>query len=448
MNSSCRKRRLKAVAVAQDHDGDEDEPKDSADLVPPTRDCSQLFVVAETLCCAWNNSNSNMHGNNNSNHCCVPCAYKIATFDVALDYSFCKRVPNQRPELCPRSTTTTSTTTAAAAAQTETKQEQSTAPDDVVSAAVLGYKPAMKVLTVGDGDFSFSLALLRLGCSVIATSYETRETVVSVYQSVDVEATLSELEERHHPQQQQHPSSSLMVVPTAGSSSCSSSTTTTAFSVDATNLRETLPKAYQMETFDRIVWNFPCSAVAKGQDGQNQEMEENKELVRRFVDNARNFLTSNGQIHINHKTKPPFNQWKLEQVALSAAPNVSYLGRVVLDRNLFPPYVPRKALDRKSFPCHDACTFIFAVRDGNINDDDVNDESNNNPLLSLAISDPSDLLLQQQGEKNSHVVLSRKLVAVTPDLIKDLRKRLLFAVEEEHRSVDRNRSGKNRKKRR
>lgn len=41
--------------------------------------------------------------------------------------------------------------------------------------------------------------------------------------------------------------------------------------------------------------------------------------------------------------------------------NVKYLGRIVLDRCLLPPYIPRKALDRKSFSVHDACTYIFGL---------------------------------------------------------------------------------------
>merc|ERR1712176_441559 len=34
-------------------------------------------------------------------------------------------------------------------------------------------------------------------------------------------------------------------------------------------------------------------------------------------------------------------------------------GRVVFDKCLLPPYTPRKALDKKSFPCHDACLYLF-----------------------------------------------------------------------------------------
>jgi hypothetical protein len=61
-------------------------------------------------------------------------------------------------------------------------------------------------------------------------------------------------------------------------------------------------------------------------------------------------------------SQPPYNQWGLEKVALEglkANTDLQYHGRVILDRALWIPYVPRKALDRASFPCHDACTYIF-----------------------------------------------------------------------------------------
>ena len=441
-SSSCRKRRLKAAAlIAAKQQADD---PDSSDLVPdddgavfeetvsrssaplaPVRDCHKLFAATTTLNCAWKSG-------------CVACAYKIATFDVALDFSFCKRIPNQRPELCPRCRPSTAgkriTTnitagadvTANVTARTGAGVPARTAPPPVSIPGL--YRPTMRVLTVGDGDFSFSLALARFGCHVTATSYETKETVLRVYQSIGVEATLSELEKDAGP---------------------------IAFSVDATNLRETLPilDGDDQKQFDRIVWNFPCSAVAKGQDGQNQEMEHNKELVRRFVDNARNFLSSNGhgQIHINHKTKPPFNQWKLEEVAMSAAPNnVRYLGRVVLDRGLFPPYVPRKALDRKSFPCHDACTYIFDVVQDNTTTattmTTTTTTTTRNPLDATTISDPLEVLVENNVWLSSSSSKG-SLVAVTPALIQSLRARFLQQQQDEERPVSTLRRKKGRRRR-
>jgi len=258
------------------------------------------------------------------NQLCVPCTYKIGCFDVALDHEFTKAVPNQRPEQCPRATSSTL----------------------CAREGTVGYRAGMSVLTVGDGDLSFSLALARLlskgdrdsgGERLIATSYESRETLERVYPNF--RETLQELEG-------------------LGAQ--------VAYEVDATRLSESLPVLSVKEPprFHRIVWNFPCTAISQGQDGQNAAMEENKDLVRRFVRGARHLLHENGEIHMSHKTKPPFNQWKLEEVAIEECkgdPAVEYRGRVVLDRFTLPSYTPRKALDRKSFSCHDACIYIFGV---------------------------------------------------------------------------------------
>lgn len=276
----------------------------------PRRNIDRLYCYKATSACAVNNM-------------CVPCAYKIGNFDIAFDKEFTSKAPNQRPEGCPRILE----------------------PPEGVPAGSLGYYPGMNVLLCGDGDFSFSLAIARILSSnantdessqsnLVATSYESNETLAEVYPNY-VE-TIQELTDR---------------------------AAKIHYNVDATQLKETLPEKLRNVEFDRIVWNFPCTAVARGQDGQNEAMEENKDLVRRFVVSARQCLAQGGEIHICHKTKPPFNQWKLEDVVTSACddPEYRYLGRVVLDRAVLPPYVPRKALDKKSFPCHDACIYIFGL---------------------------------------------------------------------------------------
>jgi 25S rRNA (uracil2634-N3)-methyltransferase len=274
----------------------------------PVRDVNQLYCNAETAACAMK--------------LCVPCAYKIGNFDIAFDKSFNTLAPNQRPESCPR-----------------IKEPPASTLDRV---GIMGYRPGMNVLTCGDGDFSFSLAVARLlevdessPSKLVATSYEMQDTLADVYP--DFKDTIMELSD-------------------LGSQ--------VFYTIDATKLEQTLPEEIQGMKFDRIVWNFPCTAVARGQDGQNEAMEENKDLVRRFVNNARKYLSVGGEIHICHKTKPPFNQWKLEEVVVDACengPEYSYLGRIVLDRASVPPYTPRKALDKKSFPCHDACVYIFGL---------------------------------------------------------------------------------------
>ena len=63
-----------------------------------------------------------------------------------------------------------------------------------------------------------------------------------------------------------------------------------------------------------------------GQDGQNDAMEDNKRLVGDFVvDSVRDWLllskedegSGGGEIHLMHKTKPPYHQYSLPRAALA-----------------------------------------------------------------------------------------------------------------------------------
>jgi 25S rRNA (uracil2634-N3)-methyltransferase len=320
--------------------------------VPSIRDISRLFAATETVTCALENG-------------CVPCAYKIGTFDVALDSEFCKRIPNQRPELCPRA-----------------RLDQ-----PIHDTPPLGYKTGMSVLTVGDGDFSFSLALARFGCAVVATSYEPKDTVLKVYNSLNVVGNLAELEN-------------------FGAS--------IVYGVDGTNLERTLPNSVVRRKYHRIVWNFPCSAIAKGQDGQNREMEFNKKMVNNFIKSSWHLLYPLGQIFITHKTKPPFNHWKIDEVAVSDVPAVRYLHRIVFDRCLFPPYVPRKALDSKSFPFHDACIYTFEV----LNGCRLATEKKFEEITSVSSAELSDSMPLKD-------VVSSSMILVTSSLLSEIRSTLL-----------------------
>jgi len=352
---------------------------------------------------------------------CIPCAYKIGCFDVALDKEFCSATPNQRPEQCPRSKIPNKTET---------------------NAGVLGFRRGMSILTVGDGDFSFSLGLARRLLKrrersgknkqkeegkktfLVATSYESESTLQKVYP--DFDETLRELKELG---------------------------VHVAYNVDATRILETLSlpdigRTKSLEKrFHRICWNFPCTAIGKGQDGQNKAMEDNKELVQKFVQNARSVLTDrgDGELYVCHKTKPPFNQWNLEDVALqkqklqknddvdgsiTPPPLLYYSGRIVLDRLLLPPYTPRKALDKKSFPCHDACFFIFAQEH-----EDIPAAQRNELFLSTIPRDNLDLEDSDGGNEEGIAVpvepntavdarsTSTTLIKIQPELIRIIRRK-------------------------
>ena len=284
---------------------------------------------------------------------CVPCAYKIGCFDVSLDRGFTQIVPNQRPELCPR-----------------ILQNRKNS----ISPATMGFSPvsSSSVLTVGDGDFSFSLSLAKhiQVKNLTATSYETFETLQGTYPHI--EERIEELKQ----------------------SDC-----TILYNIDATKLSASFPK----QKFDCIVWNFPCTAVGQGQDGQNQEMEENQKLVRLFSQEASRLLSKDGEIVITHKTKPPFDQWRIQDIALQdCSEAVEFIGSVAFDRALFPPYVPRKALDKKSFPCHDARMYVFGMKNGHGAIRQQINEASCDALFddSVLVADPSKLVPVDSGVIN------------------------------------------------
>jgi hypothetical protein len=118
--------------------------------------------------------------------------------------------------------------------------------------------------------------------------------------------------------------------------------------------------------YHRVVWNFPCvhspmdaaDQGQRGRDGQNEEMEENKKMLQDFFTHVIDLLVPGGEVHLVHKTKPPYNQWDIaDQVAESG---MRLAGAVVFDREIYPGYTNRKALvGRGSFPISDARTFVF-----------------------------------------------------------------------------------------
>jgi MYXO-CTERM domain-containing protein len=123
---------------------------------------------------------------------------------------------------------------------------------------------------------------------------------------------------------------------------------------------------HRRRRFHRIVWNFPCvhsplddtTQTQRGRDGQNEEMEGNKEMLRAFFEHAVRLLVPGGEVHLVHKTKPPYNQWDLSE--LVAGSGMRMAAAVVFDRELYPGYTNRKALvGRGSFPISDARTFVF-----------------------------------------------------------------------------------------
>jgi len=231
---------------------------------------------------------------------CRPCSYKLIIYGNGL-------LPNQRPEQCPRF--------------------QGDTTDGL-------YDKEMRLLTVGDGDFSFSLGLAKLvgpKVNLVATSHESLGVVRVTYGPAYMEKILTALEYDYQAK--------------------------VIHEVDATS--EDHLNSLGEGTFDRIIWNFPCVRMPGGADGQNKEMEQNIRLLARFFQFSGSLLKpKTGQIHITHKTKGAFAHWKLEDIA--ANNGGWHCGqKVVFDRCNYPGYVNKKVLSNKSFPIWDSLTYIF-----------------------------------------------------------------------------------------
>ena len=402
------------------------------------RDISSLYVSRMTHRCATVSK-------------CVSCAYKCCCFDVALDASFTSKVPNVRPEMCPRASSSKNNSSMMIVDVENGKHDHA-------------YSSGMNVLTVGDGDFSFSLAIARQILSsshnnttsnLVATSYEDEATLRRVYDSQTFANTLNELHQLG---------------------------ATVLFKIDATRLYE-CNEILDRPSFHRIVWNFPCAALPNGQDGQNKEMELNRYLIQSFIQD--NVLQYNlldpicGEIHMAHKTKPPYNQWKLDELVLSSSSvtksittsnrattknNVEnnhdcnlknsflkkqeesdndqsntiqlyYHGRVVLDKCLYPPYTPRKALDRKSFPCHDACIYIFGM-----SNNDINTDNETNQLFKHTINIDTCRDIEKKNEKEKQL-----LIPVTKEIITNIRNLHLLQAEKKNDYSNKRRTKRSKK---
>ena len=206
--------------------------------------------------------------------------------------------PNQRPESCPRHGKRT---------------------------LAVPIPENCRVLTVGDGDFSFSYGLaVSSQFKVVATSFENEATLRITYP--------------HAPEF----ISGLTSLPR----------TKVHFEVDATCLAASLSEKVKGR-FDVVIWNFPCVRAESGADGQVDQLTENQSLIRQFLLTSKPLLRDERScIFVAHKTIEPFCWWGIDSIGMECG--YSLAAKVQFDICCYPHYTNRKALDKKSFPSNDA----------------------------------------------------------------------------------------------
>ncbi|XP_058783969.1 heavy metal-associated isoprenylated plant protein 41-like [Vicia villosa] len=143
-----------------------------------------------------------------------------------------------------------------------------------------------QILLVGDGDFSFSLSLAKAFGSadnIVATSLDTNAEVTKKYKNA--KSNLEELQK-------------LGAYLLHG--------------VDATKMK--FHPDLKMRRFDRIIFNFPHAGFY-GKEDNSMMIKMHMDLVFGFFKNATHMLRINGEVHVNHKTTPPFDTWNIEKLA-------------------------------------------------------------------------------------------------------------------------------------
>ncbi|KAJ8444772.1 hypothetical protein Cgig2_011734 [Carnegiea gigantea] len=124
----------------------------------------------------------------------------------------------------------------------------------------------------------------------------------------------------------------------------------------------------QASKFDRIVFNFPHAGFHGREDSHHLiiylifMIRKRRRLVDGFFYNASSMLRPDGEIHIRHKTYPPFGYWKLEELASwNSLLLVEFVPFRIWE---YPAYVNRRGDGSRSgepFPSKECSTFKFIL---------------------------------------------------------------------------------------
>ncbi|KAI4989895.1 hypothetical protein ZWY2020_038258 [Hordeum vulgare] len=195
------------------------------------------------------------------------------------------------------------------------------------------YSSAQSILVVGDGDFSFSLALATTfgsGKNLVATSLDSYGYLTTWYSS-------------------------------AGSNvaSLKSMGATVLHDVD---VREMKSHAHlKLNRFDRIVFNFPHAGFT-GNETQQHMIKSHRLLVLAFFRNASHLLRPDGEIHVTHRTGHPYDRWEIQQLASGSALVMS--NKESFFKYYYPGYNQKRGSGSRcneGFPIDGSFTFKFRM---------------------------------------------------------------------------------------
>ncbi|KAH9323303.1 hypothetical protein KI387_017942 [Taxus chinensis] len=197
------------------------------------------------------------------------------------------------------------------------------------------YSNFHQILLVGEGDFSFSLALANAFGSaenMVPTSLDSREKVISSYENGQ---------------------KNLQLLERFGAMAL--------HGVDAMKMCK--HEIIRERLFDRIVFNFPHA----GFYGNEKEMDiirKHRRLVMVFFKNAKTLLSRTGEIHVTHKVKDPYSQWKVVEEAEECG--LFFKESVEFNKADYPGYTNRRGAGPKigeTFNLGECRTYMFNLRE-------------------------------------------------------------------------------------
>ncbi|KAL1556136.1 25S rRNA (uracil(2634)-N(3))-methyltransferase [Salvia divinorum] len=195
------------------------------------------------------------------------------------------------------------------------------------------YSSRHDILLVGEGDFSFSACLaLAFGsaANIIATSLDSEAFLKKNYGNAMY--NINEMRRR------------------AG---------TVMHGINARKMANHVVLGQLI--FDRIIFNFPYAGLFDNSVPIKSKLRRHRKLVSKFLMNARNMLSEDGEIHITHKTNSFHTDFKVESIA--SCHGLRLIEAVDFKRGDYPGYNTKYGFGGDAnFKCNPSKTFKFGFK--------------------------------------------------------------------------------------
>ncbi|EME44806.1 hypothetical protein DOTSEDRAFT_173177 [Dothistroma septosporum NZE10] len=156
------------------------------------------------------------------------------------------------------------------------------------SSLIVPFEPASdRILLIGEGDFSFAKSVVEHhgACDIVASCYDSKETLF----------------EKYDPQAEEH----ITYLEEEGQ--------TILYNVDATKLATNKALKRNGEHFDVVMFNFPH--VGGKSTDVNRQVRFNQELLVKFFTTSTSLLSQSGTIVVTLFEGEPYTLWNIRDLA-------------------------------------------------------------------------------------------------------------------------------------